>query len=70
MSSIGNLAVLSAGSGQVAMKAENISKRLSASYRFRYRHSAHIESGFFKRWLQIIKRKTNSNKNIDSVSYG
>ena len=69
MSSIGNLAVSSAGSGQVAMKAENISKRLSVSYRFRYRRSGHIESGFFKKWLQI-KKEQHSNKHIDSISYG
>ena len=62
MSSIGNLAVSSAGSGQVAMKAENISKRLSASYRIRYRRSGHIESGFFKKWLQIRKRTTQQQK--------
>ena len=69
MSSIGNLAVSSAGSGQVAMKAENISKRLSASYRFRYRRSGHIESGFFKKGCRLEKEQ-HSNKNIDSISYG
>ena len=62
MSSIGNLVVSLAGSGQVAMKAENISKRLSASYRFRYRRSGHIESGFFNERLQIRKRTTQQQK--------